>query len=158
MNTDLLDALEPVTPSPADIETAKESIHPLARAIQENQPLRLRPENGGVGQAQTFELPAAAAQLLLRLMADMAAGNAIAVIPIHAELTTQQAADMLGVSRPFIIKQIEEGKLPHRKVGTHRRIVFKDLMDYRHRMDADRKKALDELASLGQEMEKEMDK
>lgn len=150
MSADLLDALEPVTPSDADIEMARESIRPLSRVIEKDHPLRLRTDEKG---HQAFDLPAAAAQLLLRLMTDMAAGHAVAIIPIHAELTTQQAADLLGVSRPFIIKQIENGSLPHRKVGTHRRIVFKDLMDYRRKIESDRKKALDDLASLGQELD-----
>ncbi|MDD4890374.1 MAG: excisionase family DNA-binding protein, partial [Phycisphaerae bacterium] len=74
-------------------------------------------------------------------------------IPIHAELTTQQAADLLGVSRPFLIKQMMAGHVPFRKVGTHRRIMFKDLMGYREHMETRRLQALDELAEQGQALD-----
>jgi excisionase family DNA binding protein len=67
-------------------------------------------------------------------------------------LTTQNAADVLGVSRPFIVKQIESGLLPHRMVGTHRRILFRDLMEYKHKMEADRDRALGDLAAESQRL------
>lgn len=82
----------------------------------------------------------------------MAQGNAVTLIPIHAELTTQQAADFLGVSRPFVIKEIEEGRLPARKVGTHRRVLFRDLLDYRRQLDEKAERAMDRFAELDQEL------
>jgi len=146
----LLDIPEPMTPSDADVRLAKESSRRLSPFAKRDRPMRFAPQ--GDGAEPPVELPASAVRLLVQLLTDMAAGHAVMLIPVHAELTTQQAADLLGVSRPFIIKQIEENKLPHRRIGTHRRVMFKDLMDYKHRMDADRRKALDELSSEAQKL------
>jgi excisionase family DNA binding protein len=89
---------------------------------------------------------------LLEILNQMAQGNAVTIIPIHAELTTQQAADVLNVSRPFVIKLIEDKALPCKMVGTHRRVLFSDLMAYKRAIDAERLKVLDELAAQAQEL------
>lgn len=94
-----------------------------------------------------------AVRLLLDILEQMSRGNAVTFIPIHAELTTQQAADVLNVSRPFLIKLIEEGVLKHRKVGTHRRIRYDDLMTYKHDIDNKRLKALEELVNQAQDLD-----
>ena len=83
----------------------------------------------------------------------MAKGNAVTLIPIHSELTTQQAADILNVSRPFVIEQLEKGVIPYRKVGTHRRVVLEDLMAFKQTMDRNRLEALEELSSIDQELD-----
>ena len=103
-------------------------------------------------KSEPVVLPASAVRLLVQMLAEMAEGNAVALVAVHAELTTQQAADALGVSRPFVIKQIREGRLPHRRIGTHRRVMFKDLMAFKHRLDADRAKALGQLAAEAQKL------
>jgi len=138
----------PVAPSEHDSRLARESSRRLSPFAKQDIFLRIRDEEG-----PEIELPAAAVQLLVHLLTQMAEGNAVTLMPIHAELTTQQAADLLGVSRPFLVKEIDEEKIPYRKVGTHRRVLFVDLMRYKATMDSKRHEALDELSRLSQELD-----
>jgi excisionase family DNA binding protein len=100
-------------------------------------------------------VPRAAVELLARILAHMASGQSVSVVPEHAELTTQQAADMLNVSRPYLIGLLDAGEIEYRKVGTHRRIFAGSLLAYKHRDDARRRTAADELARLTRDMDVE---
>jgi excisionase family DNA binding protein len=97
-------------------------------------------------------LPASVVRLLVNILEEMARGNAVTLIPIHAELTTQQAADMLNISRPSLIQLLDEKKLEYRRVGTHRRVGFEGLMRYRRQQETTRRKVLAELAAYDQEL------
>ena len=136
-------------PSEAEVRLARESSLQLSQAVRADHPLRFTTTGG---TQVTVEIPAPAAALLVRLLNQMAQGNAVTLIPIHAELTTQQAADILGVSRPFVVKEIDEKRIPARKVGTRRRVMFGDLMGYKQRYDASRQEALAELAALDEKL------
>jgi excisionase family DNA binding protein len=98
-------------------------------------------------------VPREAAVLLAQILSLLANGQGVQIIPDNAELTTQQAADMLNVSRPYLIKLLEAGEIPYRTVGRHRRITFQDLREYKRRDDQHRRGVLDELAALSQELD-----
>lgn len=102
--------------------------------------------------AERLALPRSAVELVARILAHMAAGQSVSVVPLNAELTTQQAADMLNVSRPFLIGLLDAGEIEYRLVGTHRRIKASSLISYQRRDDARRRGAADELTSLSQEL------
>jgi excisionase family DNA binding protein len=106
---------------------------------------------GEAGKEQTIELPAGAVALLMNILEAMAAGRGVTLIPENAELTTVQAADILNISRPYLIKLLGENALPHRKVGKHRRIRMEDVMAYKNRIDRERETVLDQLAADAQE-------
>jgi excisionase family DNA binding protein len=145
---------ETVTPTPDDTQLAQESSRRLTRflAAKGRKPLRVRiaPDDE---PEETIAIPLSAFRLLNDILTEMAKGNAVTLIPVNAELTTQQAADLLNVSRPFLVEQLEKGVIPYRKVGTHRRIQFNELMAYKHTMDRNRLKALDELSAQAQELD-----
>jgi excisionase family DNA binding protein len=104
-------------------------------------------------EAHVVELPTSALRLLVDILAELADGNAVKVVPIHAELTTQEAADMLNVSRPHLVTLLEGGLLPFRKTGKHRRIRFADLMKFKAERDQASEKAMEELAKQSQELQ-----
>jgi excisionase family DNA binding protein len=99
-----------------------------------------------------IKLPASAVVMLVRMLQEMGRGNAVTLIPVHAELTTQEAADILNISRPSLIELLQHGKIRFRKVGTHRRVRFDDLMAYKRSADTARKATLEDLAAYDQEL------
>ena len=149
MASDIRDTSDPVPPSPSDSLLAQDAGRRLGRFVKKNKPLRVAPASDS---DEVVSIPPAAARLLMQLLSDMAAGNAVSLTPIRAELTTQQAADLLGVSRPFLIKEIEKGKLRCRKVGKHRRITRPDFLAYQRRVQAASEKALDRLVAESQRL------
>jgi excisionase family DNA binding protein len=143
---------EAIQPNESETLLARESSRALARLASHGKPVRVEACEEGREEGATFVLPATAVRLLLDILGQMAAGNAVAITPLHPELTTQQAADLLNVSRPFLVGLIEEGKLPCRKVGTHRRVLYNDLMAYKQQEDQARRRVLNELAKQAQEL------
>ncbi|MFK3603374.1 DNA-binding protein [Pseudomonas sp. AP19] len=100
----------------------------------------------------TLVLPTSALRLLVDILGELAMGNAVKVVPVHAELTSQEAADLLNVSRPHLVKMLEEGAIPFTKTGRHRRIRFSDLMAFKQRRDEESQEAMEALAQQAQEL------
>jgi excisionase family DNA binding protein len=142
--------LTSVPPSREDVELARASGQRLAPLARRGRPLTIRVRNAG--QEERIELPAGAVKLLQAILEDMASGRAITIVPQNAELTTQQAADVLNVSRPFLVQLLGQKKLPFRLVGTHRRVRFEDVLRYKENIDAERRKVLDQLAAEAQDL------
>lgn len=143
-------ANEQLIPPPASLEEselARESSRLLAACIGHGKTARLRVIDGD-GE---IEVPVQALRMLVDILNNMAAGNAVSLVPIHAELTTQQTADFLNVSRPYVVGLLERGELPFHKAGTHRRVYFRDLMAYKSAQLVKSKQRLTELAREAQE-------
>lgn len=113
-------------------------------------PVKLQGELAG---DDALVVPREAAVLLAKILGFLANGEGVNVVPDTAELTTQQAAEFLNVSRPYLIKVLESGEIPFRLVGTHRRVRFRDLSEYKSRDDLARRRAADELTQLTQELD-----
>ena len=97
-------------------------------------------------------LPTSALRLLVDILGELALGNAVKVVPVHAELTSQEAADLLNVSRPHLVKMLEDGAIPFTKTGRHRRVRFSDLMAFKQRRDEQSQEAMEALVQQAQEL------
>ncbi|KGE02635.1 helix-turn-helix domain-containing protein [Pseudohaliea rubra] len=136
-------------PTADEMEEAKVSSRTLAKyADADRVRMMLRGSNG---ESDELVLPGHVLQLLLTVLAEMSQGNAISVVPRHQELSTQEAASILNVSRPFLVGLLEKGDIPHRKVGSHRRVRLADVLAYKERVDEQRVATLDELTALSQQ-------
>ena len=139
---------EPTIPTELEVKqavVALEQLQPILRVLDASS---IEP----VAFPEGLEIPAPALQLLADLLSELANGNAVRIVPVHAELTTQQAADLINVSRPFLIRLLEDGQLPFRRVGNRRRLLAEDVLAYKRRDDARRREVLDELTREGQSL------
>ncbi len=142
----------PRIPSAAVVAEARTALRTLVQAMPKDAGALVHVRGDGAQEEVEVHLPGQAMALLLEVLGQMAAGNAVTVVPVHAELTTRQAAQLLNVSRPYLIGLLDAGKIPHRRVGTHRRIRLTDLMAYKKQDDARRDEALAELTRQSQEL------
>lgn len=137
-------------PSAQDVAMARVSGQVLSPFAQRKGSLTLKVWEADLDQP--LELPAGAVALLMDILEAMAAGQSVSLISERAELTTVQAADALNVSRPFLIKLLEQNVLPYRKVGKHRRVRLEDVMAYKAKIDREREAVLDQLAREAQDL------
>ncbi|NLB31598.1 MAG: helix-turn-helix domain-containing protein [Alcaligenaceae bacterium] len=139
-------------PAEREIQAAVQSQRALAAFLatnRETQHIQIFDENN---QAHQVELPTSAFNLLVDILAELAEGNTVQVVPIHAELTAQEAADMLNVSRPHLVKLLENDEIPFHRTGKHRRVKFADLMQYKESRQRQSEEAMAELAAQAQEL------
>jgi len=152
MSTPQQDAGAPVIPTPHDVALAAASSRVLAQHVP-SQPADVQFRLVEDGQdTEVVTVPRAALTLFLRMLKEMAQGHAVTLLPLQTELTTRQAAEVLNVSRPFLVRLLEDAQIPYRKVGTHRRVRLQDVLAYKARTDADRRAALDELTAEAQRL------
>ena len=140
----------PDRPSEDEIAQAKEASRQLARLVPaDERPLRLFTQDN---QHEMIAIPPGALRLFMDVLTQLGQGRSVTIVPGKAELTTQEVADYLNVSRPYVVKLIESGKLPARRVGARRRVAFDDLVKFDELDRRQRRAALDELTRLDQEM------
>lgn len=136
-------------PTQMEVEEAKVFSRTLSKfASTDRAQLSIK---GANGEADDIILPGHVLQILLDVLSEMSKGNAISLIPHHQEISTQEAANLLNVSRPFLVGLLENGEIPFRKVGAHRRVKLTDVLEYKDQSDAKRLQALNELTALSQE-------
>lgn len=146
-------ALETALPVEREVAAAVEGQRVLAAFLSTRFEIQRIQIFDAKNQAHQVELPTSALRLLVDVLSELAEGNAVKVVPIHAELTTQEAADMLNVSRPHLVKLLESGALAFHKTGKHRRIRFADLMAFKTEQDRASAQAMEALAKQAQELQ-----
>jgi len=149
MATQTFQNLESIIPTETEVKLARKSSHILSSIpLKKTKSIEIT-----LDETQNITLPLSAFKLLVSILTQMAEGNAVTLVPVHAELTTQEAAELLNVSRPFLIQLLESRKISFRKVGSRRKILFQDLMLYKTKTDKARRKVLDELAEEAQKLD-----
>jgi excisionase family DNA binding protein len=148
MNMEALNEIK--RPTKSERKVAQVSFSALVSAIEQ-----LRTDNAEIEIEETKDkivVPVRALELLSDILKAMSQGKPISIVPIATEVTTQKAAEILGCSRPFIVKLLEEGKIEYTKVGKHRRIKFEDVLKYKRQMKEAQKKHLIEIMNFDEEI------
>ncbi len=135
---------ETITPSTQDAQVARTSSATLATLLKENGDNQAQLRLANLSETEII-LPASLVRMVYTALQEMAKGHSVALLPIEKELTTHQAAKLMRVSRPSLIKLLDEGKLPYRKVGAHRRVRYEDVQKYLENERTRRLKVMEEL-------------
>ena len=142
---------QPTIATDEEVRMARQASEALEAPDAAGQGLRVQVSGAG-GKRRTLDLPAAAVTLLREMLKEMGAGNAVALVPVEAEITTQEAADLLNVSRPYVVSLIDKGVLPARMVGNQRRLPLKDVLVFKVEQHAKALEALEEISAIDQEL------
>jgi excisionase family DNA binding protein len=137
----------PVTPAPEEAERLRLLDSYTPRPAGKPSVAKLVGPDG-----ETFEIPESHYEVLHRAARQLAAGMAVSIVPVGTQLSTQQAAELLGVSRPHVVKLVDSGEIPHTKTGKHRRVLLDDVLAYKALQSARRSEALDELSRLSKDL------
>lgn len=149
--TNRIREVSPPPMSQSDLEMARVAQRCIMEALDHSRAAAITLTTD-TGQQPSIDVPPAALKLIGQLLGAMSEGQGISVVPSQKEFTTVEAAHFLNVSRPFVIKEIEAGRLPHRMVGTHRRVAFGDLMAYANQMRERQESALDRMADNARDL------
>ncbi|MBF38873.1 helix-turn-helix domain-containing protein [Idiomarina sp. UBA4520] len=139
-------------PTESDSALAKLCGQELAAVLETKGSAQSLTINSSSGEAKQIEIPVSALRLMVDVLTELGEGNAVKLMPIHMELTTQEAADLLNISRPTLIKLLDEQAIPYHRVGNRRKVKFTDIRAYQDKLREERLKSLDELSQLDQEL------
>ncbi len=139
-------------PSKEESMLASKALTSLSKLIEGRRVAPKVVPLASLSKLKEIGMPIGVFELILELLNQVAQGRSVTIIPSNKEFTTQEAADLLNVSRPFVIKLLEEGKIPFHKVGAHRRIKAQDLMTYRRKSEEESTEAFQELAEISQKL------
>lgn len=154
MNPLISGSIKSVTLPKQEAGIARSSSDALAHFVDsESQPLTLRLDNNQTGHHMEAVVPATAVRFLADILAKLAEGQPVTLIALESELSTQQAAELLGVSRPYFVKLLEEGKIPFRKVGEQRRVRYRDLLKYTEEYQQAATSGLDQMTQDAERLE-----
>ncbi|WP_205964680.1 helix-turn-helix domain-containing protein [Paraglaciecola marina] len=140
-------------PNAEEVALAKLSSQALSAVMETSGEVQQFNVVGKDGENHPLTLPASAVKLMIELLTQLGQGNSVNITPIHAELTTQEAADILNMSRPTLIKLLDGSDIPYSRKGNRRKVAFVDVMAFKQNMDNKRLASLDELTALDQELE-----
>jgi excisionase family DNA binding protein len=143
--------IDPILPSDQDAMLARAAQLALERSETLDKAMHVQINAAG-RELTTLDLPPVVTRLLMDILKETAAGNAVALVTVEAEITTHQAATILNVSRPYVIDIIDKGLLPARMVGNQRRLPLRDVLAYKAENRAKRRETLREMTALDQEL------
>lgn len=139
-------------PSAEEIALAQVGSQELSAVLEANGEVQNFNVVGKDGENHQVKLPTSAVKLMIEVLTQLGQGNSVSITPIHAELTTQEAADLLNMSRPSFIKLLDAGDIPYSRTGNRRKVAFMDVMYYKQAIENKRLATLDELSAIDQEL------